>query len=213
MNRVWPADRAVERLIRCVIGLVIFGVGVAMLIDADLGPAPWDVFHTGVSELTGASVGVVMILTGVALLALWIPLRERIGIGTVLNAVLIGATVDVVLPLIPDDLPLVARGALVVGGVVVVAIGSGLYIGAGVGPGPRDGLMTGLGKRGIPLGVARTGIELTVMVIGVALGGTIGVGTAVFAFGIGPAVQVAMPRLSMDPSVSTDAAIAAAAEG
>lgn len=199
-NRFWPRDRVVERLTRCVVGLVLFGVGVAMLIDADLGAAPWDVFHTGVSDLTGVPVGTVIILTGVALLLLWIPLGERIGIGTILNTVLIGATVDVVLPWIGDDLPLVARAALVGGGVVVVAVGSGLYIGAGVGPGPRDGLMTGLGKRGVHVGVARTGIEVTVMVVGVILGGTIGVGTAAFALGIGPLVHLALPPLSMDRS-------------
>lgn len=213
MNRVWPADRAVERLTRCVVGLVIFGVGVAMMIDADLGPAPWDVFHTGVSALTGVSVGIVIIAVGVALLLLWIPLRERIGIGTILNAVLIGATVDVVLPLIPDDLPLAARVGLVLGGVVTVAVGSGLYIGAGVGPGPRDGLMTGLARRGVHVGVARTGIEVTAMVVGVLLGGTVGVGTAIFAFGIGPLVHRTMPLLVMDPSVTEDDAVAAAAEG
>lgn len=171
MNRLWPNDRAVNRLARCIVGLVIFGLGVAMLIDADLGAAPWDVFHTGISDLTGIPVGTVIVLVGIALLALWIPLHERLGLGTILNAVLIGVTVDVALPLIPDDLPLVIRIALMLGGVVVVAVGSGLYIGAGLGPGPRDGLMTGLGKRGVSIRVARTGIELAVLVIGVLLGG------------------------------------------
>lgn len=212
MIRLWPADRALNRIVRCVVGLVIFGVGVAMLIDADLGAAPWDVFHTGLSDLTGIPVGTVIILVGIALLLLWIPLHERPGLGTILNAVLIGVTVDVVLPIIPDDLALIVRIALMLGGVVIIAAGSGLYIGAGLGPGPRDGLMTGLGKRGVSIRVARTGIELTVMAIGVLLGGTIGVGTAVFAFGIGPLVHVAVPRLAMDASVTEDAAVAAAAE-
>jgi len=193
----WPTDRAAERLVRCIIGLVTFGGGVAMLIEADLGAAPWDVFHTGLSDMTGIDVGTIIILVGVALLVLWIPLRERPGVGTVLNAVLIGATVYVVGPLIPGDLPLAARVALMLGGVVIVAIGSGLYIGAGVGPGPRDGLMTGLAKRGISIRAARTGIELTVLALGVLLGGEIGVGTAAFALGIGPLVHITLPRLSI----------------
>lgn len=212
MNRFWPTDRAVNRLVRCVVGLVIFGTGVAMIIDADLGAAPWDVFHTGVSDLTGVPVGTVIVAVGVALLALWIPLRERAGLGTILNAVLIGVTVDVVLPLIPDDLPLGVRLALMLGGVAVVAVGSGLYIGAGLGPGPRDGLMTGLGKRGISIRLARTGIELAVMVIGIVFGGRIGVGTALFALGIGPLVHVTVPRLKLDASATEDAAELAAAE-
>lgn len=212
MNRLWPKDRAVNRLVRCIVGLVIFGLGVAMIIDADLGAAPWDVFHTGISDLTGIPVGTVIVLVGIALLALWIPLHERLGLGTILNAVLIGVTVDVALPLIPGDLPLVVRIALMLGGVVVVALGSGLYIGAGLGPGPRDGLMTGLGKRGVSIRVARTGIELAVLVIGVLLGGKIGVGTAVFAIGIGPLVHVAVPRLAIDPSVTEHDAVIAAAD-
>ncbi|WP_205528668.1 YczE/YyaS/YitT family protein [Desertimonas flava] len=210
MNRFWPEDRAVHRLVRCVVGLAIFGLGVAMLIDADLGAAPWDVFHTGVSDLTGMPVGTVIILVGVALLGLWIPLRERVGLGTILNAVLIGATVDVARPAIPDDLPLLVRVGLMVGGVVVIAIGSGLYIGAGLGPGPRDGLMTGLGRRGISIRAARTGLELSVLLIGVLLGGAIGVGTAVFALGIGPLVHVTVPRLSIEGPRSADLAAAAA---
>jgi uncharacterized membrane protein YczE len=210
VNRFWPEDRAVHRLVRCVVGLAIFGLGVAMLIDADLGAAPWDVFHTGVSDLTGMPVGTVIILVGVALLGLWIPLRERVGLGTILNAVLIGATVDVARPAIPDDLPLLVRVGLMVGGVVVIAIGSGLYIGAGLGPGPRDGLMTGLGRRGISIRAARTGLELSVLLIGVLLGGAIGVGTAVFALGIGPLVHVTVPRLSIEGPRSADLAAAAA---
>lgn len=176
-------------------GLAVFGVGIALLIDAHLGAAPWDVFHTGVAELTGLGVGQVTIITGVALLMLWIPLGETVGLGTVLNAVEIGLVVDLVLPLLPEPELLVARTAMMLGGVVVIAIGSGLYIGAGLGPGPRDGLMTGFAKRGISIRFARTAIELTVLAIGVALGGAIGIGTAVFALGIGPLVQFFLPRL------------------
>lgn len=188
-----------ERIARCVAGLALFGVGIALIIDADLGAAPWDVFHTGVSDLTGLGVGTVIILTGAALLLLWIPLRETPGLGTVLNAVEIGLVVDLVLPLVPEPDELVARLAMMLAGVVIIGIGSAAYIGAGLGPGPRDGLMTGIARRGVSIRAARTGIELTVLLIGVALGGAIGLGTAVFAFGIGPLVQLFLPALTMRP--------------
>lgn len=197
-----PRDRFAERLVRCLFGLFLFGVGISMLLDAELGAAPWDVFHTGVSELTGISVGNVVILTGIALLLIWIPLRERVGLGTLLNAVVIGLVVDATLPWVPDAELIVVRTALMLGGVTLIAIGSGFYIGAGLGPGPRDGLMTGLAKRSpagrsISIRVARTSVELLVLGVGIALGGSIGIGTAVFAFGIGPLVQVFLPRLTM----------------
>ena len=199
MHRFIPTDRPVERIVRCVAGLALFGVGVAMIIDADLGAAPWDVFHTGVSDLTGLGVGTVIILTGAALLLLWIPLRETPGLGTVLNAVEIGLVVDLVLPLIPEPDGLAARLVMMFAGVAVIGIGSAAYIGAGLGPGPRDGLMTGIAKRGVSIRVARTGIEVTVLLIGVALGGAIGLGTAVFAVGIGPLVQLFLPSLTIRP--------------
>jgi uncharacterized membrane protein YczE len=197
MPRFVPTDRPVERIVRCMLGLAVFGVGVALLLDADLGAAPWDVFHTGVSELTGVPVGTVIIATGLALLFLWIPLRETPGLGTLLNAVEIGLVVDLVLPLVPQPEPLVIRFAMMLGGVVLVAIGSGIYIGAGLGPGPRDGIMTGLARRGVSIRSARTGIEVTVLVIGALLGGAVGIGTAAFAFAIGPLVQVFLPRLTV----------------
>lgn len=176
-----------------------------MLIDAELGAAPWDVFHTGVSELTGIGTGQVIIITGIALLVIWIPLRERPGLGTILNAVEIGLVVDFMLPLIPSTDLLLPRLALMFGGIVVIAVGSGFYIGAGLGPGPRDGLMTGLSKRSVgsyPIStrVARTSVELIVLVVGIALGGSIGIGTAAFTIGIGPLVQIFLPRLAMQPA-------------
>lgn len=203
-TRLMSHDRFPERLTRCLVGLVLFGLGISMIIGAELGAAPWDVFHTGVSELTGVSVGNTVIFTGIALLLLWIPLRERPGIGTLLNAVVIGVVVDITLPWIPESESLLARTPLMLGGVVVIALGSGYYIGAGLGSGPRDGLMTGLAKRSIgarPISIraARTGVEVVALVVGVALGGAIGVGTAVFAFGIGPLVQLFMPHLTMRP--------------
>ena len=197
MPRFVPTDRPVERIVRCVLGLAVFGVGVAMLLDADLGAAPWDVFHTGVSELTGVPVGTVIIATGLALLFLWIPLSETPGLGTLLNAIEIGLVVDLVLPLVPQPEALAIRFAMMLGGVVLVAIGSGIYIGAGLGPGPRDGIMTGLARRGVSIGSARTGIEVTVLVVGALLGGAVGVGTAVFAVAIGPLVQLFLPRLTL----------------
>ncbi len=197
MHRLIPTDRAIERIVRCVAGLACFGVGISMLIDADLGAAPWDVFHTGISELTGWPVGTIIILTGIVLLLLWIPLGETPGLGTVLNAFEIGIVVDLALPLLPEPEAIVARALMMIGGIVVIAIGSGLYIGAGLGPGPRDGLMTGLARRGWSIGVARTGIEVVVLLAGVALGGSIGIGTAAFALGIGPLVQVFLPRFRM----------------
>ena len=197
MHRFVPTDRPIERIARCVLGLAIFGVGIALLIDAHLGAAPRDVFHTGVSELTGLPVGQVTIITGVALLLLWIPLGETMGLGTFLTAFEIGFVLDLVLAVLPEPELIVARTAMLFGGVVVIAIGSGLYIGAGLGPGPRDGLMTGFARRGISIRFARTAIEVTVLVIGIALGGAIGVGTAVFALGIGPLVQFFLPRLQL----------------
>jgi uncharacterized membrane protein YczE len=197
MPRFVPTDRPVERIVRCVLGLAVFGVGVALLLDADLGAAPWDVFHTGVSEMTGIPVGTVIIATGLALLLLWIPLRETPGLGTLLNAIEIGLVVDLVLPLVPQPDLLAIRFAMMLGGVVLVAIGSGIYIGAGLGPGPRDGIMTGLARRGVSIRSARTGIEVTVLVVGTLLGGAAGIGTAVFAVAIGPLVQVFLPLLTM----------------
>ena len=190
VHRFIPTDRAVQRITRCVIGLACFGLGISMLINAHLGAAPWDVLHTGISELTGWPVGTIIILIGIALLLLWIPLGESPGLGTLLNAFEIGIVVGVALPLLPEPDSLVPRVLMMLGGVVVIAIGSGLYIGAGLGPGPRDGLMTGLARRGVSIRVARTAIEVVVLGAGVALGGSIGIGTAVFALGIGPRGKV-----------------------
>ena len=201
-ERFVPVDRPLDRIRRCLLGLVLFGVGISLLIEAELGAAPWDVFHTGITELTGVSTGYVIIITGVLLLLLWIPLREQPGLGTILNATVIGVVVDVTAsPLDGVDL-LAIRIPMMLGGVVLIAVGSGFYIGAGLGPGPRDGLMTGLARRGIigrsvSIRAARTFVELTVLAVGIALGGAIGVGTAVFAVGIGPLVQVFLPRLTL----------------
>lgn len=193
------AHALLRRVPRVVFGLVLFGVGVSMMILADLGLSPWVVFHQGVSLHTGLSIGVVTIITGVAVLLLWIPLRERIGIGTILNVLIIGVVIDSVLWITPDSFDLWLRWVLMVGGVVTVSIGSGFYIGGGLGSGPRDGVMTGLARRGVPIGIARIGIEVTVLVAGWLLGGTVGIGTVLFAFGVGPLIHVLLPKLSLEP--------------
>jgi uncharacterized membrane protein YczE len=191
-----------EKLARCITGLAFFGFGITLFLRANLGLAPWDIFHKGLSEKFGISIGLVIQGVGLLLLVLWIPLRQRPGVGTILNAVEIGLVVNLTKPLIGEPDQLVIRALMVIAGVLVVGIGSALYIGAGLGSGPRDGLMLGLSKRSIAgrqisIRVARTFVELTVMVAGLFLGGSIGVGTLIFMFGIGPLVQLILPRFEM----------------
>ncbi len=195
---VFPSQLA-ARLVRCILGLTLFGIGIALIVDSELGNGPWDVFHQGVADLLDVGIGIVIIATGALLMLLWIPLRVRPGIGTVLNTVQIGLVVDVVLPLLPDVERIVPRIGYLTAGIVLMGAATALYIGSGLGPGPRDGLMTGLAARGWKVRTARTVIEVAVMVIGFALGGTVGIGTAVFALAIGPLVQWFLPRLSVDP--------------
>lgn len=175
----------------------MFGAGIALILQAELGAAPWDMLHKGLSHKLDIPVGSVIIGTGVAILLLWIPLRQRPGIGTVLNAVEIGVVVDLVLPHLPDTDRLVPRILYLVGGVLIIAIGSGLYIGAGLGNGPRDGLMVGIAAKGISVRLARTAIEFIVGIGGIALGIRPGVGTVIFMFGIGPLVQLFLPAMSL----------------
>ena len=189
--------QTLARLPRVLLGLVAFGVGIAFMVAGDLGLGPWDVFHQGVSDRTGIPIGTVIVLTGVAILGLFPPLEEQIGIGTALNAVVIGVTVDAVLLVLSTPDSLLGRWLLMLSGPVVIALGSGLYIGGGLGPGPRDGVMTGLARRGIPVARARTGIEITVLVAGILLGGGVGIGTIWFALGIGPMVAWFLPRLTV----------------
>ena len=190
-------DRLAERLARCAFGLFLFGLGITFFIRAQLGLAPWDVFHTGVSDKTDVAVGTVIIIVGVFLLLLWIPLRQRPGIGTIMNAVEIGLVVNLTKPIIGEPDHMVGRLALMLVGLVIVGFGSAIYIGSGLGAGPRDGLMLGLSERGISIRLARTVIELTVLVTGILLGGPIGLGTVAFALGIGPLVQVLLPRFDL----------------
>jgi uncharacterized membrane protein YczE len=190
-------DTTLPRLPRLVLGLVLCGVAIAMMVEADLGLGPWDVLHQGVAGRTRLTIGAASILTGVVVLAAWVPLRERPGIGTVLNVLIIGMTLDLALALMPDPEGLALRWALLLASTPVFAIGSGLYIGVDLGSGPRDGMMTGLARRGVPVGVARAAIELSALALGWLLGGTVGIGTLYFALSIGPLVHVALPRLRM----------------
>jgi len=187
----------VQRVARCITGLALFGLGISMFVTARLGLAPWDVFHQGVAEQTGLSLGLVIELTGVLLLLLWIPLHQRPGAGTILNALEVGLVVNLVGDRLPSNDLLVTRLAYVVGGVVVIAVGSGLYIGAGLGTGPRDGLMVGLAARGYSVRIVRTALEALVMVAGFALGGHIGIGTVAFMVGIGPLVHITVPAMAL----------------
>ena len=174
-----------------VLGLVVFGFGIALMVQGGAGLGPWEAFHQGIQVRTGIPMGTVSILLGVPLLALWWPLGERPGIGTVLNVIIIGTATNVGNSLIPVPEPLLARLAMMLAGVVVIGVGSGLYLAADLGPGPRDGLMTGIHRRfGWSIRRARTVIEVAVLAIAWLLGGSIGLGTVVFAFGIGPVVQV-----------------------
>jgi uncharacterized membrane protein YczE len=201
-----PTSELPTRLPRLFGGLVLFGVGIALMVRADLGLAPWDVFHQGVAELTGLPIGRVTILTGAVVLLLWIPLHERPGIGTIANVLVIGVVEDAALAVIDPVHTMGPRIALLLLGVYVFGPGSGLYIGAGLGPGPRDGLMTGLSKRGISVRVARTIVEAAVLVVGFALGGTVGIGTILFLATVGPNVHWHLDRLSL-PGVLPSAAI------
>ncbi len=180
----------------------MFGIGIAFFVRADIGVPPWDVFHQGVSERTGYAIGTVIVFVGFGVLLLWIPFRLRPGIGTVLNAVQIGLVENVAEPIIPASPNLAVSVVYVAIGMAAIAAGSGLYIGAELGSGPRDGLMVGLNSRfGISVRVARTTVEVTVLVVGVILGGGVGVGTLVFAFGIGPLVQIMLRRFAMSASL------------
>jgi uncharacterized protein len=184
------------RFTRLMLGLGLFGAGEAFLVAADLGVSPWTVLAQGLSLQLGMSVGAATVLTSGVVLVLWIALRQPPGLGTLLNAVLVGVFIDLTLVLLPGGIPLGVRAPMVLVGIALVGLGSGLYLTSRLGPGPRDGLMTGLHRRtGLSLRLVRACIEVSAVVIGFALGGTVGVGTVVFALLIGPAVQVGVHAL------------------
>ena len=175
------------------VGLLIFGVGIAFMAAAGQGLGPWEVFHQGIARKTGLELGTVSILVGVPVLLMWLPLRESPGIGTVLNIVVIGLATNVALTVLPTPQEQVWQLAMMLAGVVTIGIASGMYLATDLGAGPRDGLMTGVHHRfGWSIRRARTALELLVLVAGYLMGGTVGIGTVVFALGIGPIVQWAL---------------------
>lgn len=193
----------IRRVLQLVVGLFLYGAGCALTVEAGLGVDPWTVFAQGISIHTGVGIGWVTNVVGFLVLLLWIPLRQKPGIGTVANILLVGTSMQLVLWVIPPVTGLAAQIAVLIGGIVTVAIASGLYIGAHFGPGPRDGLMTGLHARvGWPIWACRVVVELTVLVVGWFLGGTVGIGTVLFAALIGPLVHIALPLLDAERPLS-----------
>jgi uncharacterized membrane protein YczE len=188
--------RLPRRLVQLYAGLALFGVSLALMLRAQLGLGPWDVLHQGISRHTGLSIGIVVNLTAVAVLLLWIPLRQRPGFGTLSNVVVVGFVTDGTLALLPAPHGLTLRIALLVVGILANAVATGLYVGAGLGPGPRDGLMTGLAARGHSIRLMRTLIEVAVLAVGWLLGGSVGVGTVAYALAIGPLVGFLLPRMT-----------------
>lgn len=184
------------RLIQLVAGLILFGVSLALLVWSDLGLDPWDVLHQGLANRSGIPIGTVTILVGAVVLVLWVPLGQRPGIGTIANVILVGLALDGTLALAPAPTDLGVRWVCLVAGILLNGIATGAYIGAALGPGPRDGLMVGIANRGHSLRAVRTAIELTVLGVGWLLGGTVGVGTVLFAITIGPIVHVTIPALT-----------------
>ena len=185
-----------RRASQLVAGLFLYGFAIALIVRAAIGVSPWDVLTQGIVAQTGLSFGLVTNIVGGLVLLLWIPIRQKPGVGTVLNVLLVGPSAEFGLWLIPEQTDLVVRVALFAGGLALLAVATGLYIGAGYGPGPRDGLMTGIHRRwGIRIWIVRTAIEVTVLSIGWILGGNVGIGTLLFALLIGPMVGVTLPLL------------------
>lgn len=188
------AGRLVRRLAQLALGLVLYGLTLALIIRAGLGNAPWDVLHQGIAEHTTLSIGQAVILMSLVVLLAWIPLRELPGLGTIANSLLVGISADVFLGIFSEPDQLWVRVAMVLCGVVLNGAATALYIGSQLGPGPRDGLMTGLHRRtGVSIRAVRTGLEVSVVLAGFLLGGTFGVGTVVYTLAIGPLVQLMLP--------------------
>ncbi|MGW1782058.1 membrane protein YczE [Streptomyces sp. NPDC002143] len=204
-----PSGRLARRLIQLYVGLVLYGASAALFVQAGLGLEPWGVLHQGLAELTGLTIGVVSIVVGAAVLLLWIPLRQRPGLGTVSNVFVVGLAMDGTLAWVPEARTLAVQVPLLLAGIVLNGVATGLYIAASFGPGPRDGLMTGLHRRtGRSIRLMRTAVEVAVVVTGFALGGTIGVGTLLYAVAIGPLAQVFL-RVFAVPTASGGSTVVA----
>ncbi|MDC0769730.1 membrane protein YczE [Streptomyces sp. HD] len=209
-----PAKRLTQghltrRLSQLYAGLALYGASAALLVEAGLGLEPWGVLHQGLAERTGLTIGVVSIIVGAAVLLLWIPLRQRPGLGTVSNVFVVGIAMDGTLALVPEAHSLAVRIPLLLAGIVLNGVATGLYIAARFGPGPRDGLMTGLHQRtGRSIRLMRTAVEIAVVVTGFALGGTVGVGTVLYALSIGPLAQLFL-RVFAVPTASDGSTVVA----
>lgn len=187
----------VERLVQLLVGLFLYGVALGFMVRGSIGVSPWDVLALGLAGQTGIGYGIMTVLVSIVVLVLWIPLRQRLGLGTVLNALLVGPSADLALAVIPQPDSVWIGAPMFVFGMLLLAFATGLYIAADFGPGPRDGLMTGLvGRTGWPVWLVRTLIEGGVLLIGFLLGGPVGVGTVLFAFGIGPLIGWFLPRIT-----------------
>jgi uncharacterized membrane protein YczE len=196
-----------RRLIQLFSGLVLYGISDGMLLIARLGVDPWDVLHQGLARRIGGQAGTWAIIVGAAVLLLWIPLRQRPGVGTLCNVVVVGSVLDLVLWLVPPPHNLAVRIIVLISAVLLNGVATGLYIGAGLGPGPRDGLMTGIAARGHSIRVVRTGIEAVVLLTGWLLGGNVGLGTVLYAVSIGPLAHVFIPLFARKrPTIDADAA-------
>ncbi|MFL5996078.1 MAG: YczE/YyaS/YitT family protein [Streptomyces sp.] len=194
-------SRLGRRLIQLYVGLTLYGASSALLVEAGLGLEPWGVLHQGLAERTGVSIGVVSIVVGAAVLFLWIPLRQRPGLGTVSNVFVVGIAMDATLAAVPAVHGLAVRIPLMVAGIVLNGVATGLYIAADFGPGPRDGLMTGLHRRtGRSIRLMRTAVEVVVVITGFVLGGTIGIGTVLYAVSIGPLAQLFLRVFAVPPA-------------
>lgn len=199
-----------RRLVQLYLGLVLYGFSMALMVESSLGLDPWDVLHEGLADRAPVSFGVVVIATGALVLLAWIPLRQRPGLGTVSNVIVIGLAVDASILVLPEPDALAARAAFMVAGIVLNAVATAAYIGARFGPGPRDGLMTGLVRTtGRSVRLIRTSIELSVLATGFVLGGTVGVGTVLYAVAIGPLVHMLLPRLRVPERVAVDHTVTA----
>lgn len=194
-----------RRLLQLNVGLVLFGVGIGFMLQSDLGVPPWDVLHQGLAVQFGLTVGVWSIIISFAVLLLWLPLRERYGIGTLLNAIVIGVMIDVTALAVPMAESTMVAALMLAFGILLIGFASGLYIGANLGPGPRDGLMTAIARRGLSIRVTRWLLEIVVLLTGWLMGGTFGVGTVAFALLIGPIVQFFLPRWTIDTGHPEDA--------